>query len=694
MKSKRNTEAFLATMRKRFAQAQTEERDIRYEAELDLRFVGGEQWREQDRKAREDSGRPVLTFNRLPTFVQQVTNESRQNKPSIKFSPVDNLGDPDTAKVYEGLARHIQYASKAQVAYDTAIDYSASGSFGYFRLLTDYCRPNSFDLDVKFATVNDPFSVYGILIPKIFGRKPRWGFVVERIAREDYEAEYPDSEIRDMGFAEFGDEAGWISEDDVRVAEYFCIESKRKELALLEDGSVVDAEKLPEGTPTVRTRTVTVDVVKHCKTNGYEILPGTETEWVGDCIPIFAALGRQMIIAGKPHLFSLVRFQRDPQRMINFYKTGIAERIGLLNRAPYIGYEGQFQSPKWQNANNVNYPYLEATPIILPNGQLAPLPQRQNLEGQINDLSAAAAQEIDDLKAIAGIFDASLGQRSNETSGIAIARRQQQSSITNLHFIDNLNRAQEEAGSALAYILPRVYDTAREVRIVGEDEEEKVVRVNEPYQDPETGEVKTYMLDADKYDVKVNIGPSFTTKRQEAAELYAQIIKAAPELMNVMGDIYFRNSDMAGADEASERMKKFIGMNAPGLIEDEKKQQIPPQVQAQMAQMGQMVEQLTATVNQQADLISSKKLELESRERIAAIQAQTQLVIKQAELSANQQIQHAQMENTRQMKGAEIQSKEGVELLKAEVAAISQRLQLLHADQEVTDENETLPQAA
>ena len=249
-------------------------------------------------------------------------------------------------------------------------------------------------------------------------------------------------------------------------------------------------------------------------------------------------------------------------------------------------------------------------------GAVLPLPQRQNLEGQINDLSLAASQEVEDLKAIAGIYDASLGNRSNETSGVAIAQRSNSSSITNLHFIDNLNRAQEEAGEALAELIPIVYDTPRSIRILGEDEQERVVRVNETYVDQETGETKTYMLETGKYDVRVNIGPCYSTKRQEAAAAYEAVIKSAPQLLTVLGDIYFRNGDMAGNDEAAERMKKFISLQSPGLIDEEKKAGDPAVMQQKLQQLQQALQQISGVAEEQADVIANKRLELESRERI------------------------------------------------------------------------------
>jgi hypothetical protein len=627
-------EEFLQLMRDRFAQAETAEAEIRVEAQKDIEFVAGEQWHPNIKKRREAEERPALVFNHLPTYVQQVTNEARQNKAQVKFGPVDSGSDIETADVMEGMARAIQRRSRADLAYETAIDYSASCSFGHFRMLTDYCSDDSFDQDIRFAPIYDPFAVYGTLIPACFGHKPKFALIIDSIPREEFKAQYPNSELVSVGFDAGSKLAeGWIT-DEIRIAEYWYTESKRRTFrrAQLQDGRRVkvytdELEKDPQkyagasytlgsdGQP--REREHDVDTIKSCLTNGVEILDNSTTTWLGKRIPIYTVLGRQVIVRGKPRLFSLVRWMRDPQQLLNIYKSGIAENIALANRVPYIGYKGQFKDPKWRNANTKNYPYLEAEPIAV-GGQIAPLPQRQSYEPAIQALSVAAAQEIDDLKSIAGIFDASLGNRSNETSGIAIERRKQQSGLTNFHFIDNLTRAQTEAGEDLGYLIPRVYDGDREVKIIGEDETEKIVRVNAPYHDEKTGEQHSYLLDAGTYDVTVEVGPSHSTQRQEAAEQTAAVIQAAPQLMAVIGDILFRNSDNPAAGETAERLKKWISMQSPGLIEDDqaKKQPLPPQVQMQLQHSGQMIDQLTQQLNALTETVKTKKLELDSRERI------------------------------------------------------------------------------
>jgi len=316
-----DNDEFLGLARKRFEAAAEDEKDLRAKFVSDLKFAspdGDDQWDPQLKAQREAAGRPAMAFPRCHTFVQQVSNEARQNKPQIKFAPRLD-GDKDTAEIYEGLARYIQYASDAQVAYETAVEYSAGGSFGYYRFLTDYCDDESDDLDLKIVPVLDPLQVYGILVPACFNQKPRFAFVVEEIPKEEYKALYPKSQMAGLSWAEAGKQAeGWVGSETVRIAEYWYIKEEKQE-----------GKRRPKTT------------VKFCKINGLEVLEGSETTWPGSCIPIIPVLGKQMIIEGKPRLFSVVRPQKAAQQLINYSKSRIAETLSTSPISPFMVAEGQ-----------------------------------------------------------------------------------------------------------------------------------------------------------------------------------------------------------------------------------------------------------------------------------------------------------------------------------------------------------------
>lgn len=566
---------FLGIARKRFAAAAEDEKQLRAKFIDDLRFAspdGEEQWDAKIAMDRKAAGRPTLSFPRCHTFVQQVSNEARQKKPQIKFAPrLDQ--DKDTAEILEGLARFIQYDSQAQVAYETAIEYSAGASWGFYRFLTEYCNDDSDDLELKIKPVLDPLTVYGVVVPAIFGRKPRYWFVIEDMPKEDFEAQYPKAEMNSLSWAEAEKQGeGWVGSDTVRIAEYWWVEEER-----------VKGKRRPQVT------------IKTCKTNGMEILPGddgesSKTEWPGTICNIVPVLGKQMIIEGKPRLFSVVRPQKAAQQLINYSKSRIAETLSTSPITPFMVADGQIEGyeEEWSTLNTTQRPFLRYK-VVDTSGRPIPPPVRQTFEPPIAALSSFVAQEVDDMKATTGIFDASLGNSANEISGKAILARKDQSNLTTMHYIDNLARSFKQGGDIIAELVPKIYDTEREIEILGEDEKQKVVTINKQYQDG-SGKSRHYKVKDANMSYVVTMGQAFDSKRAESFDTMQQVLASAPDLIHIIGDIFFKQSDLAGADQIAERLQKML----PPNLQDGDGEKVPPQAQAQIQQLGQHNQALNA----------------------------------------------------------------------------------------------------
>lgn len=614
-----NSEKFIDEARRRFKQASDDEVELRKCFSGDVRFAEGEQWDVKLKQDREAAGRPALVFNRLPTFIAQISNEARQNKPQIKFAP-SKSGEFDQAEaeVYEGLARAIQYEYQASIAYETAFEYVVKGGFGYWRYLTEYESDETDDLVLKTVPVLDPLTVYGVLLPSCFGKKPRFAFVTEDVPLEEYKRLYPKSQVCDVGFDAARRIGGdWIGTETIRIAEYWYVEEGKKK--------------------TKTGRDVSDDKVKFCKMNGVEVLDDTETDWVGSTIPIVPVLGKQTIVDGNPILQSLIRFMRDPQQLINYGKTRIAETLATAPISPFIGGDEAFEGHEreWQTSNTTLRPYLKHK-LYDSSGRLIPPPQRQTFEPPIQSLSEFVAQEVDDIKSISGIFDASLGEKSNETSGIALARRQQQSSGTNMVFMDNLERGFRQGGDIVAEAMPRVYDAARWIKIIGADEAPKVVAINQAFKDHK-GVDRHYKIEASKYDIVVTVGRSYSSKRMESFDMIAEIIHANPQLFGILGDIWLRNSDAAGADEMAERLKKML---PPQLQDDSDPAGQAQQMQAKLQQTQQLLEQQHQVIAKQHDIIQTKQIEGQFDLKKAEMDNITKLAVAQINASkdANQAI--------------------------------------------------------
>lgn len=572
----------------------------------DIRFARlDEQWPEAVRRKREREGRPCLTMNKLKSFIRQVVNDARQNKPAIKFHAVGDGADEWTAKVQDGLVRNIEYSSNADVAYDTAIDNAVSGNVGYFRITTDYAADDVFDQDIRIERIANSLSV----VPDAYcfdADSANWNdaFVTEDYSVDAFKAKWPKATTSSFEGDRRGDmAAGWMTDDGlVRVAEWWKRREVPATIVKLSNGMIVQSEKLDDEefvalleaqgiTEVARRETRTMKVTQHLM-NGCEILEANE--WAGKYIPIVPVYGDEVIIDGRRYLFSMIHGAKDAQLGYNFWRSTTAEVAGLAPKAPFIGPVGSFATDSnWATANTETHPYLEYDVV---EGGMPP--QRQGFVGPDAASMQEAMNASDDMKSIIGLHDASLGAQSNETSGRAILARQREGDTSTFNFTDNLSRGIRHAGRIMADLIPKVYTVARVIRTIQEDGTNRDVKVNQPteplpeemkaQQEEMVGITRIYDLTSGKYDVTCESGPSYNTKRQEAAEQMTEFMRAVPGAGGMIGDLLAKNLDWPGADEIAERLKPPA--ENPQVA----------QAQQQLQQMQQALQQLQGQLAEQA----------------------------------------------------------------------------------------------
>jgi hypothetical protein len=644
----------LAEMRTRMQSAQSAF-SLTRQAELDdLRFMAGSpdnnwQW-PQDVLATRGSvqgqtvnARPCLTINKLPQHVRNVTNEQRQNRPSGKVIPADDRADPEVAEIFDGIVRHIEYMSDADVAYDTACDNQVTFGEGYIRLLTEYCDEDTFDQDIRIGRIRNAFSVYmDPMIQDPCGSDARYCFITQDITVDEFERMFPDAtpittlRTQGVGDASMG---YWLNENTVRIAEYFRIEEERATLNLYPGGLTAfkgsfEARQMEAmGMEPVRTRESSKRVVKWMKTNGFEVLE--EQDWVGKYIPVVRVVGNEFEVDGDIHVSGLVRNAKDAQRMYNYWVSQEAEMLALAPKAPFIGYGGQFEGyeNQWKTANTQNWPYLEVNPDATDGaGNSFPLPQRAQPPMAQQGLIAAKMGAADDIKATTGQYDPSLGATSNERSGRAILARQAQSDTGTYHYVDNLARAIRHVTRQIIDMIPKIYDTQRIARIIGMDGQTTMAKIN-PMQPEPVRELKDqngvtiekiYNPGVGRYDVVVTTGPSYLTKRQEAMDAMSQILQGSPQLWAVAGDLFVKNMDWPGAEELAERLRKTID---PKLLQDQDDpalQAANQQIQVLTQEM-QAMQQMLQNVQQsmEAQKMKVDTFKAESDAEIKAYEAET-----------------------------------------------------------------------
>lgn len=629
--------------------------------------------------------RPCLTISDLPPRCRQIMNDVRQNKPAIKIRPVDSGADVETAEVLAGIIRHIEQVSMADVAYETANMYQTITGLGYFRLVEAY-SPDGNMPELYIRPVINPNSV--VIDPAAdcpVASNAKYAFITEDIPRKQYEEEYGDKDddaisfqAQDMGTDT--DVSQWITEDYIKIAEWFNIEERGTNRIVTEAGEFSEDEywKLPERHRVIDTEYERKLVCVWRKITGDRVLK--EVELPISYIPIFRVPGEYFIVKGKRVFRGVVRTARDAVRMVSYTFSSYIESITAQTKTPYIMAEGQDEGyeQEWQNSNIENSAVLHYRTVDV-EGTPAPAPQRVPPPMASQGIIQGLVLSQQALKDVSGMGAASLGQKGNETSGKAILARQHEGDIGQYHIMDNLSKAMRYLGRVIVQWLPHVYDEERVVRILGEDGETSSVRLdpNQPeavlkqaYTDAQGLQKikKIYNIGVGTYDVVTTVGPSYSTKRVETSEMMSQLFQAAPGLIPLLGDIFLQNQDMPGAERMAKRLKAMLPPQAAQADGESDDMEIPPQVIAQMQDMqaklqqaGQIIEQLQA---------ERERLEQENASKQGEIQAKivaTQAGVQEQQIQSATEIYRAQME---------IDSRERIAGLQAQVDQMQQAFQL------------------
>lgn len=576
----------MAGIRKRFKAAEDADKELRDRAREDIEFafVSGKQW---DNHLGEYRGsRPKYEFNKLRPAIKQVINSFRQQTPSIKLRPSED-GNKDLAEIREGLVRNIQARSRAEDAYDWGMMYAVAGGFGAWTVDTEYADDGSFDQDIVIRRVADPFGVYfDPTATELDRRDARYCFVQQHIPRAEFKRKYPKAELVDFDGPVASDPnmRDWYGSETVRVAEYWYKNRETKTIHQLSDGRVVDAkdwDKVAEAAAhppidpktqqpieppvtVVQSREVTVEVVKMEIVSGREVLEGP-FDWAGKFIPVVPVWGDYIVVDGKAEWYGLTRMGRDAQMLYNYDRCTGIEVMANQPRAPYLYTPAMIEGfeSEWANFGRTNSIGLPYNPDPKSPGGA---PRREPPPSFPAALFQAAEVDDADIKGTTGIFQASLGQASNETSGKAIQARRMQGDITTFDYMDNAARAIRYTGEIINDLIPHIYDTQREMQILGDDDEAKYVTINKPVFDPQTQQwVTENDLTQGRYDIVCTTGPNYATQRMETLDAMMELIRTGGPLQPLAFYIALKNMDLPGIDDVIEGARR-VAINA-GLLE-------------------------------------------------------------------------------------------------------------------------------
>lgn len=608
----------------------------------DLEFRAGNQWPSDVERERIEEGRPCETVNQMPQYVRQVTGDMRQMRPAIKVIPIDDSADEEKAEAFGGVIRYIENRSDAPGVYFQGADSQVACGMGAWRVTTEYASETTFNQEIRIAPIEDALGVMWDLDAVLPTKEDAMKCLVPYdISREKFKTLYPNAIAMDfapVGDSESDDHSDWATADTIRVAEYWYKKKVEKELAMLPDGGVIDlsdAEADPDRIEEARNSAARIE-----KRNGFKVCRAIVTakevvegpkEWPGSYIPIVPCVGEEIRIGRRIVRHGVIRFAKGPQRLLNYNVSAETEAVALQPKAPFIGTEANFEQYQdvWENANRKNFPYLPYTPDPK-NGNLPPSRVQPAVSSQgFRDGIERAERHI---QTVIGIYNASLGAASNETSGKAITARQREGDTGTFVYIDNWARAIRYTGKIIVDLIPHIYDTARVLRIVGEDGKIEELKINQvagfgPDEEGILEPIISNDVTTGVYDVSISMGPSYTTKREEAKDGMTELIRANPDIFPMIGDKYVKAQDWPMADEIAERLALMLPDPIKQMEAEDGKEipQLPPnpqqQAQAQAEQAKMQLEMERIALERDKLAVEREKLQVDA----AKVQADVQM---------------------------------------------------------------------
>lgn len=531
----------------------------------DLRFTSGDQWDPVALVNRQAIEQPCDTNNTLPQFIGQVVGDRRINQTSVKVLARED-SDVDIAEIRSDLVRNIWIQSNADRVTNMAFEHEVMCGIGNFRVELDWTDDDVFDRDIFVRGISNPLSVtWDWMSIDPTGKDADHCFVDDLMPRKLFEKLYPDAPIGDFGDSLLTD--GWVSKDTVKVTEFWRMTTRKRTIALMNDGKVIDiTDKSPdEVIPNLfldemqqpRIREVDCKYAQMHLITGFAVLkPAYELKI--NRLPIIRCNGREVPVGDKRVRYGLIRFIKDNCRRQNLWESIKSEILGKAPRQQWIGPADAFEGRE----RAFREAHLTGDPIIKYNSKAStapvPMPPMQYPAAFAQE-SAAQGQKMRDGT---GIHEANLGMKSNEQSGVAIRARQGEGDVATIVYHDNMDAAVQEAGDVINQLIPQVYDVARTIRVVGPDQEERLQRINDPMSKDSVD------LSRGKYDVTISTGPAFQTRRVEQKVEMSQFAQAVgPDVLMPVMDLFMKAMDWAGADEMAERYRKKL--IAAGELEDE-----------------------------------------------------------------------------------------------------------------------------
>lgn len=619
-------------------------REQRIQIEEDLLFSDPsdpQQWDDTVKRQREtDPGgsRPCLVMDHTGQYIDNVAGTVAKAPPGLHVVPVDNKADKRVAENLDGLFRHIEYTSRAQMHYSAALRSAARAGVGYLIVRPEYVNRTLNYQEPRIDCEPDPLKVvFDPWCNAMDGKDANFGYLLTDVSIRDFEAKYG-AKTEKCSFGETERYRSNDSRESVIVAEqWYADERKTNMIVFLNTNGEEDT--LPEDDywkacqnagmtlPLLRTFSDKKRIIKWRQMSGAEVFE--ESEYPADQIGIVPVYGYVAYSQGRMTYCGISRRARNPQRAYNYHQSELLAYMGNAPKAPWLAPTRAIRGLEqlWDRASLDSRAYLPFNDM----DDMGPIsaPNRTPIAVNLQNHMAGAEQALKDLEATIGMYQANLGAPSNETSRVAIDGRKDSGETSTSHFPLNLSASLAQVGRICTQMIPRLFDQKRTQRILGIDSAPGFVTVDPNQEKPveETENGLSINPCVGEYDVRVVIGSSFTTQRSQAQQALSEVMRTNPDMTPAIAPLWAMNLDVPNAEKLAQVLTAMAPPAIQAILNPEANKQ------PSTAELTQQVDDLKKglqeaiehahSAQQDADEANAKLEDKEEANRIAQYNAET-----------------------------------------------------------------------
>ena len=624
-------------------EVQDSEQDQREMVEEQKNFILLKDGQWDEHTVRLMDGRYRGTFDQVSPILDQISGELDDSQFAISVSPAGGGSSEDTAEVYAGMIRNIENISDASQIYSQVGKSLVMAGLDGSDIVQEHLNANTFDQDLIFKPVSDWYKSVWFDLASIKQDKSdaKWAVKLRTMPRADYDKKFPDGAGISIGDNTTTREADNKFESVV-VGKIYYKKPIDIELVKMTSGAIYEKDK--EFLKIQDELALTGEVVTDERTRKSwriwtRLLDGSDwlteaQETVFSFVPLVPAYGNYSILDTKNIYFGKTLKLMDAQRGLNFAMSSETEEVAM-SPPPFIMMTREQAAGNDYSRMNIDRKAVRFFNHV--DNQLPPQQMGGKMPNPGLQNSLANFQQL--LQKTGNMDDPSMGQNPGLQSGSAISQLVTQSNNGNVQWAKAM-----EIGICHAYricidAIPRIYDGARQQRILGEDGVTKTVQLNIKTFDEETRKfIEINDLTKGAYDVSCSMGAKFKNQQDKASAEMISLLQIDPTAIDLSRDILYKNQTWPGAKIVAARAR-VIGINNGTIGEDEWTEEEAAEIQQAQAKQEQQEPEPDPNV-----IIAQAEMQKAQAETLNAQNKQT-------EIQGNQQLKAQEL----QLKGQELQ---------------------------------------